>query len=67
MIAVRLRMRDAGEMDQSQFAAFYAPYAEQCIRAGVRPLEPEQAVALLADLEYCAAENHFCRSHQENI
>jgi len=44
-------MRDAGAMDQDQFADFYGRYAALCIRAGVKPLAPEAAAALLTELE----------------
>jgi hypothetical protein len=50
MIAGVRRIGDAGEMDHTEFAAFYARYAEHCIRAGMQPLAPTDAATLHAVL-----------------
>lgn len=42
--------RHIGGMPADSFAAFYARYVEHCQRAGVAPVTPERAAAILAQL-----------------
>jgi hypothetical protein len=60
MIAVSCKILEADTMDEQDFPEFYQHYVAHCARAGLNPLAPEAAVALLTDLrliEFAAARH----------
>lgn len=50
MIALKRTRRQTSSMSVDTFAAFYARYVEFCTRAGIEPVAPDKAAAILTEL-----------------